>query len=193
MKYCSELVKQICDLIEEGVFAKDACLCVDISEETYYRWKRPTLADGSPNPEYKPEFSESIKKAEANRKSNLIQSIKRDRSWQSKAWMLERLHRDEYAERKEFTGKGGEGLKVILLEEYLSKPNEKGNDQYQVKPAEPIKWDSEKETDSIIEQVAEETSEPKGGEGGRTEPARPDEPEQPRNIEADPDTVIFED
>lgn len=86
MKYTTETVSQILGFIKEGAFAKDAAAAVGISEKTYYQWKRS-----------KGEFSQAIKKAEAERKVGLIASIHKDRSWQSKAWMLERIYRAEYA------------------------------------------------------------------------------------------------
>lgn len=53
-KYCPEIVQKICELIEKDSFTdKEICAQVDISQETFITWKRD-----------KPEFSESIKKAE---------------------------------------------------------------------------------------------------------------------------------
>lgn len=84
-KYTPEIVTKIASIIEGGNFARTACLISDISEETYYKWLRE-----------KTDFSEAIKKAEAVRESNLLVSIKKDTSWQSKAWMLERLSRPNF-------------------------------------------------------------------------------------------------
>lgn len=84
-KYTPEIVTKIASIIEEGNFARTACLICDISEETYYKWLRE-----------KNDFSEAIKKSEANRENNLLSSIRKDTSWQSKAWMLERLSRPNF-------------------------------------------------------------------------------------------------
>ncbi|MCP4652822.1 MAG: hypothetical protein GY858_05505 [Candidatus Omnitrophica bacterium] len=84
-KYTPELASQIVKLIEDGNFAKVAHKAVGISNDTFYAWIKN-----------KAEFSENIKKAKAKRISTLIDSIKQDKSWQSKAWMLERLRRKQY-------------------------------------------------------------------------------------------------
>jgi len=53
-KYCKKIVTQICKLIESDSYtAKEVCEHVNISQETFITWKRE-----------KPEFSESIKRAE---------------------------------------------------------------------------------------------------------------------------------
>lgn len=53
-KYSPEIVSQICELIEKDSYTdKEICQNVGISQETFITWKRD-----------KPEFSESIKKAE---------------------------------------------------------------------------------------------------------------------------------
>jgi len=53
-KYCEDIVNRICALIETDSYTdKEVCNLVDISQETFITWKRE-----------KPEFSESIKRAE---------------------------------------------------------------------------------------------------------------------------------
>lgn len=53
-KYCPEIVKSICDLIEKDSYTdKEICEQVGISESIYYEWKAE-----------KAEFSELLKKAE---------------------------------------------------------------------------------------------------------------------------------
>lgn len=86
MKYNKDIAETITEMIIKGCFAKDAAASVGIAESTYYKWLKE-----------KSEFSEAIKKAEGIRKTSLIQEIRMDKSWQSKAWMLERLYRDEFA------------------------------------------------------------------------------------------------
>ena len=102
MKYDKEIVKEICKLVESGVFNKDAAKCNGISEETFYNWQRPELPNGKPNPEYHPEFSESLKKAEAVRKKNFILAIAlaSTKSWQAAAWYLERVYNEQFAKRE---------------------------------------------------------------------------------------------
>ena len=101
-KYNKEIVESICKLVRSGVFNKDAAECNDISEETFYNWQRPELTNGKPNPEYHPEFSVSLKKAEAERKKNFILAIASasTKSWQAAAWYLERVYNEQFARRE---------------------------------------------------------------------------------------------
>lgn len=103
MKYSKELLKEIIKNIEEGSSNKDACILAGISEETFYQWLRPTVqVDGKdvPNSDFKPELSESIKKAIIKRKKALINKIITDPSWQARAWYLERQHYDEFGQKQ---------------------------------------------------------------------------------------------
>ncbi len=84
-KYGPKKSEDIARLIRSGVPAIHACVASDISQDTYYRWLKE-----------KPEFSELIKKAESERLATLVLAIRKDISWQSKAWLLERLYRDEF-------------------------------------------------------------------------------------------------
>jgi len=57
-KYTPALVKQICDLIRQDTYTiKEVCVIVGISQETYYDWYKS-----------KPEFTESIQRAEVEQK-----------------------------------------------------------------------------------------------------------------------------
>ncbi len=102
MKYSPELVEEIIGHMKKGSSNKDACILAGISEETFYRWQRPFLDDEQkiPNPEYKGEFCELLKKTETLRKQSLINKVITDKSWQSSAWYLERQFNDEFGEKK---------------------------------------------------------------------------------------------
>jgi len=143
-KYNKEIVEGICKLVRSGVFNKDAAECNDISEETFYNWQRPELPNGKPNPEYHPEFSVSLKKAEAERKKNFILAIAlaSTKSWQAAAWYLERVYNEQFARReiKDHKGKvevtdenASKELKKAVKEVYekfrkdIRKPNTKGS------------------------------------------------------------------
>lgn len=84
-KYTEELANQIIELIKQGNFASVAYEACGISKDTFYEWVKN-----------KPDFADSIKKAKSERISTLVSAIKTDSSWQSKAWMLERLSREKY-------------------------------------------------------------------------------------------------
>ena len=103
MKYSKEIVKQICDHICNGSTQKDASYLSNIHIDTFHDWMNN-----------KPEFSESIKKAHAKFKEQLITTVKKasSNSWQAAAWILERRYKEDYALRVENTGKDGEPLQV---------------------------------------------------------------------------------
>lgn len=101
MKYSQELADEIVKSIEAGASNKDAATLNGVSEETFYKWSRENLADGTPNPEYHPEFPESLKKAETKRKVAMVNRVltAASRSWQAAAWYLERRYNDEYGRK----------------------------------------------------------------------------------------------
>src|SRR6267142_3687554 len=87
MKYGAEKTGEISDLLRNGSNRTDACLLADISYETFTVWM------------LKPEFSEAIKKSEAEFKNKNITIIQKAdaKTWQAAAWLLERKHQDEFA------------------------------------------------------------------------------------------------
>ena len=86
-KYSEGKVTEICDYIESGLTAKDAAMLAGITEETYYSWKKT-----------KPEFSESVKKAELELKKKTVKGVLNagDKDWRANAWWLERKYTDEF-------------------------------------------------------------------------------------------------
>lgn len=89
MKYGPEKTKEICDRLISGNNRTDSCLLSDISYETFTVWMQ------------KSEFSDAIKKAEAEFKSYCIGVIKSaaPKSWFAAAWLLERKYSSEYAQK----------------------------------------------------------------------------------------------
>lgn len=83
MKYTTEKVKHIADLIKVGLPVRHACVAADIDESTFYLWR-----------EKYPDFQAVIKKAEAERLAGLLAHIRRDSSWQSKAWLCQHLYKE---------------------------------------------------------------------------------------------------
>lgn len=98
MKYSEELVVEIVKLVESGASNKDAATLSGITEETFYNWQRPKSKSGEANPDYHPELSESLKKAETKRKVAMVNRIltAATKNWQAAAWYLERRYNDEY-------------------------------------------------------------------------------------------------
>ena len=105
MKYTKEKVTEIARYVRSGIPNKYAAEASGINEDTFYEWMKS-----------KSEFSEAIKKAEADAvaRNVLIVEKEAEKTWQAAAWWLERRHRDDFATRQEFTGKEGERLMVSI-------------------------------------------------------------------------------
>ena len=96
-KFCEEVVTEICNHIRVGCTARDACQLSGITETSFYEWKKK-----------KPEFVESIKRAEILNKKRAIALIQKagEETWQANAWFLERRYPNEYGKQRiEISGK----------------------------------------------------------------------------------------
>lgn len=115
MKYSSEKTEEICKHLETGLRREDAWEFVGISEATFYEWLK------------KPEFSESIKKAELKNKQRNIVIIQNaaKKTWQASAWWLERRFPEEFAlkQRLEHTGKNGGPIATVDVSRIKSARN----------------------------------------------------------------------
>jgi len=86
----TEQKELILQSIEGGLNNKDACTLAGVSSEWFYKQR----SDND-------EWSEAIKKAKVKNKAFHIDKISNDKSWQSSAWYLERIYKDEYQIKKE--------------------------------------------------------------------------------------------
>ncbi len=115
MKYSSEKTEEICKHLETGLRREDAWAFAGISEATFYEWLK------------KPEFSESIKKAELKNKQRNIVIIQNaaKKTWQASAWWLERKYPEEFAlkQRLEHTGKNGGPIATVDVSRIKSARN----------------------------------------------------------------------
>jgi len=89
-KYTPDRVKRIVKAIADGNTHKVACALGGIHPDTFYTWIK----------EY-PEFSDTVKKAEAEAESFHVDRIKLHsfRNWQASAWMLERRNPEEWGKK----------------------------------------------------------------------------------------------
>lgn len=108
-----ELTEEICNNITIGLSNKDACALSGITEAAFYKWMkrgqqeldRVSVGNGRKiSKKEKPFvfFVESIKKAQPKRKRRLIGKIQiaaETGQWQAAAWILERLHPQEFGKR----------------------------------------------------------------------------------------------
>ena len=116
-KYSKSVVREICKNIASGLSAKDSAQMSGVAESTFHEWCRPLNADGSSNRNYHPELTESLNEAVIKRKRLWLKAIRTDKSWQSRAWLLERIHKDEFSTRKEelHSGKLEQAITVSIM------------------------------------------------------------------------------
>lgn len=100
--YSEEILKEIISWIRKGANNKEIAALIGVSQETFYNWQRPTMSNGQPNPQYHPELSDAIKRAENKRKVAMVNRIliTAKSHWQAAAWYLERKFPEEFAEYK---------------------------------------------------------------------------------------------
>jgi transposase len=109
-----ELIKTVSDNITLGLSNADAAALAGIGESTFYAWRARGEAeiervDSNPRASIRKEevpfveFVEAIKKAVPRRKQVLIGRIQKaaqSDQWQAAAWLLERLHNEEFGRRQ---------------------------------------------------------------------------------------------
>lgn len=114
-KYTPERIKKIYEALRLGLSYKSSAQYGGISEDTFYEWIK-----------VHPEFSEGIKQAEIESEKELVEYIRNDVSWQSKAWMLERRLPERWGRvervKQEISGPSGQPVQLeVSLSEKLKK------------------------------------------------------------------------
>ena len=97
----SEAKDRLLLAITKGLTILDACEYAGISEQTYYNWLNKdvkSIANEEDKKKYL-EFLESLKKAQSECQMYCLDFIMKDKSWQSKAWVLERRFPDRWAKK----------------------------------------------------------------------------------------------
>ena len=97
--------------MKKGATNKDAALMSGIAESTFYQWQ-----------EDYPEFSESIKKAQSERTTAILQTILKaaidHKTWQAGAWYLERTDPEQFAKKERTTEVKGDGKIEVIFHDY---------------------------------------------------------------------------
>ena len=97
-KLTYKMVEQAVEMKSHGMSNADICSALGIAEGTFYRWLRED------DTKLKRALSQGLKKAEAEYKETLLQSImatatrEKNPQWTAAAWLLERKYPDEYAQ-----------------------------------------------------------------------------------------------
>ena len=92
---------RLLDAITKGLTINDACEYAGISEQTYYNWLNKDVSSIKNEEDKKKylEFLESLKKAQSECQMYCLDFLMKDKSWQSKAWVLERRFPDRWAKK----------------------------------------------------------------------------------------------
>jgi len=87
-----KLIEEICGYLKLGVPILTTCRAVGVSESTYYDWikRGQGLHQERSQEEIYVKFVEEVEKAVADSEINLLNQIMKEKSWQAKAWILER-------------------------------------------------------------------------------------------------------
>ena len=96
-KLTKELIEQIATLVRAGNYIETACNFVGLSKDTYFRWAKEGARAKSG---LKRLFSDSIKSAVAESEIRDVEFIRKNETWQSKAWRLERRFPDRWGNRQ---------------------------------------------------------------------------------------------
>lgn len=110
-------------------------------------------------------FARTIKKADAEGEAALLLEIKKDKSWQSKAWILERRHRERWGRAIEVSGQIDQRHSIEQLDPDLIE--EKRNEFLQLGSSPAIEQTITEIIDAEVEEVTEEEG-VKGGETNKT-------------------------
>ena len=111
-KLTPETQTKIITAIKLGMRHEDAAAVAGIALSTFYDWK----AKGEKAKSGKMrEFSEALKRAEAEGEQMLLARIQRagQEQWQANAWILERRHRDKWGRNVDVTS-GGEKIEIAF-------------------------------------------------------------------------------
>ena len=100
-KLQDDIQKRLLSAIEKGLSIIDSCEYAGISEKTYYNWLNKdieTIKDAAEQKKFI-QFLQNIKKAQSECQMYCLDFIMKDKSWQSKAWVLERRFPDRWAKK----------------------------------------------------------------------------------------------
>ena len=100
-KLQDDIQKRLLSAIEKGLSIIDSCEYAGISEKTYYNWLNKdieTIKDAGEQKKFI-QFLQNIKKAQSECQMYCLDFIMKDKSWQSKAWVLERRFPDRWAKK----------------------------------------------------------------------------------------------
>jgi len=114
-----EIISKILALIRGAVPTEAACAMAGLPRPTWYDWM-------SKDEELKTQYQEAVAASEAT----LVLEIKKDLSWQSKAWLLERRFPERWRKREEVSqnNKTDQTIRLVWGDEQDAKKEETKHD-----------------------------------------------------------------
>ena len=96
-----DIQQRLVTAIERGLSIEDACVYAGITKKTYYNWINKNTDEIKDEAERKKflQFLQSLKKAQSECQMYCLDFLMKDKSWQSKAWVLERRFPDRWAKK----------------------------------------------------------------------------------------------
>ena len=93
--------ERLLQAVRKGLTIDDACAYAGIVKQTYYNWLNKDVESIKDDEERKKfvQFLQDIKKAQSECQMYCLDFIMKDKSWQSKAWLLERRFPDRWAKK----------------------------------------------------------------------------------------------
>ena len=101
LKIEDDIQKNLLTAIEKGLTIDDACAYAGIVKQTYYNWLNKdveSIKDEATKKNFI-DFLDSLKKAQSECQMYCLDFLMKDKSWQSKAWVLERRFPDRWAKK----------------------------------------------------------------------------------------------
>ena len=93
--------ERLLEAIRKGLTIEDACDYAGIVKQTYYNWLNKdveTIKDEVAKKNFV-DYLDALKKAQSECQMYCLDFIMKDKSWQSKAWLLERRFPDRWAKK----------------------------------------------------------------------------------------------
>lgn len=104
LKLNDDMIDKIVKYMEQGNYIETVCRILHISEPTYYSYiKKAEQAKKDNIVNIYVKLLNAIKEAESVAEAKAVACILQDKSWQSKAWYLERKHRQRWALQQDIT------------------------------------------------------------------------------------------
>lgn len=112
-KLTEEMMATMVELKSHGLNDKDIYDAVGIHHSTFYRWIN------EPKTKLQRALSEDLKKAEAEYKRTLLETIKnaalaKNSFWTAAAWLLERKYPDEFSQGRTSKPEGEAAPQIVL-------------------------------------------------------------------------------